>query len=170
MSAEQCQGITKQGNPCKKNAVADGFCKTHAGQASPDAQSAPEPKPSTASFDAIVNAGAKLVDSLEKAINHAPELMDKLFKYSGIKIMAPGISEKMQSRATDRIKSRLQKLQLDFINMGADPAKLDQLLEKTRKLEALVETTLATTGKYLPASLKDELKRSLKRLKDLRKK
>ena len=128
-----------------------------------------EAEPSTASFNAIVTAGATLVDPLEKAINHTPKTMEKLFKYSGAQLMAPALSEKLQTRATEKTRSRLQKFQLDFINLGADPDTLDQLLEKTRKLEATVENTLAISQSFLPASLRDELKSSLARLRGLHK-
>ena len=83
--------------------------------------------------------------------------------------MAPALSEKLQTRATEKTRSRLQKFQLDFINLGADPDTLDQLLEKTRKLEATVENTLAISQSFLPASLRDELKSSLARLRGLHK-
>lgn len=185
MAAEKCKGKTQQGKPCRNNAVENGFCKKHSEQAGekpkakpkakakakakPKAESPSASEETTASFDAIVNAGAKLVDALEKAINHTPKTMDRLFKYSGAQLMAPGLAEKMQARATDTTRARLQKMQLDFINLGADPSKLDQLLEQTRKLEATVETTLSIGGKFLPASLREELKNSLGKLRKLHK-
>lgn len=167
MSTEKCQASTKSGNSCRNNAIANGFCNTHKEQAVSEGTS--EAESSTASFDAIVTAGAKLVDALEKAINHTPKTMEKLFKYSGAQLMAPALSAKLQARATDKTRSRLQKFQLDFINLGADPEKLDQLLENTRKLEAAVENTLAISQSFLPASLRDELTRSLARLRGLHK-
>jgi mevalonate kinase len=167
MPTEKCQASTKTGNPCRNNAVANGYCNTHKEQAVSEGTTKAES--STASFDAIVNAGAKLVDSLEKAINHTPKTMEKLFKYSGAQLMAPALSAKLQTQATEKTRSRLQKFQLDFINLGADPEKLDQLLAKTRKLEATVESTLAISQSFLPQSLREELKRSLASLRGLHK-
>lgn len=168
MPTEKCQASTKTGKPCQNKAINNGYCGRHSKTAS-DIAPEPETKASTASFDAIVNAGAKLVDSLEKAINHTPKTMDKLFKFSGAQLLAPALSGKIKARATDKTRERLQKLQMDFINMGADPDKLDQLLEKTRKLEAAVDTTLVISGKFLPTSLREELKRSLANLRGLHK-
>jgi hypothetical protein len=167
MHTDKCQATTKTGNPCRNNAVTNGYCSTHNKAETTDKTKAAEA--STASFDAIVNAGVKLVDSLEKAINHTPKTMEKLFKYSGVQLMAPALSAKLQAQATEKTRSRLQKFQLDFINLGADPEKLDQLLENTRKLEAAVENTLAISQSFLPASLREELKRSLARLRGLHK-
>lgn len=167
MPTEKCQASTKAGNPCRNKAVTNGYCNTHKEQAISGGTT--EAEPSTASFDAIVTAGAKLVDALEKAINHTPKTMDRLFKYSGAQLMAPALSEKLQAQATEKTRSRLQKFQLDFMNLGADPDKLDQLLEKTRKLEATVENTLTISQSFLPASLRDELKRSLAKLRGLHK-
>jgi hypothetical protein len=167
MPMKKCQASTKAGNPCRNNAVAKGYCNTHKEQTVSEGTS--EAEPSTVSFDAIVNAGAKLVDALEKAINHTPKTMEKLFKYSGAQLMAPALSAKLQARATETTRARLQKFQLDFINLGADPDKLDQLLENTRKLEAAVENTLAISQSFLPASLRDELKSSLAKLRGLHK-
>jgi hypothetical protein len=167
VTMKKCQASTKTGNSCRNNAVANGFCNTHKEQAVSEGTS--EAEPSTASFDAIVTAGAKLVDALEKAINHTPKTMEKLFKYSGVQLMAPTLSAKLQTQVTEKTRSRLQKFQLDFINLGADPDKLDQLLENTRKLEAAVENTLAISQSFLPQSLREELKRSLARLRGLHK-
>ena len=190
MSAIACQAITKKGTPCKKKSVDGLFCRQHGGveavfeeavleevvleetvlEASVLEEGATETKESTKTFDAIVQTGANLVDALEKAIGLMPNLMDNLFKYTGAKMMMPALSEKMQEAATEKARAKLQKIQLDLINKGADPEKLDQLLEKTRALEKVAADTLKMGDKYIPAKLKAELTKALSQLQTLRNK
>ena len=198
MPVEKCQAKTKQGKPCRNKAVSGGFCRTHSNVTtstkakttsttkSKTAQAkttkpktakaktaksttvSQEQVATTATSDAIVNTGAKLVESLEKTIHHMPDLMDRLFKYSGAQFMAPRLSGKIQKRATDQALEKLRKWQDDFVSLGADPDKLDQLLVNTRKLEAMVESILLTCGRYIPESMRNELKQSLARLQSLK--
>lgn len=180
MSSALCQGTTKKDKPCKNKAQDDGYCRVHGEPAgdvdSCSAESAndlplgaeQEALPaSTKTFELIVTAGAQLVDGLQKAIDHVPGVVEGLFKYSGGKFIAPVFSQKMQEAATTRASQRLQKLQLDLINQGADPAKLDELLEKTRKLERLAGQVLEYGGKHLPSAVKKELSNSYAQLKKI---
>lgn len=171
--------MTRKGAPCKNKAIDDLFCKVHGGIVETDraqetitvessSSAEPETLASNKTFDAIVTAGAKLVEALDKASTHMPDMMDKVFKYTGASIMAPAWSEKAKTSATERTQRRLQKLQLDIVNAGADPAKLDNLLEKTKRLEAMAANAIAYSDRHIPANVKAELKKSLATLQEIR--
>lgn len=184
MTENQCQSMTKKGAPCKNKAIDGLFCKVHGGtvetgQIHKNAATEPpssatahaadaETLESTKTFDAIVAAGAKLVAALDKASSHMPDMMDKVFKYTGASIVAPAWSEKAKTSATERTQKRLQKLQLDIINAGSDPSKLDNLLEKTKRLEAMAANAIAYSDRHIPTHIKVELKKSLATLQEIR--
>ncbi len=126
------------------------------------------PPDSSKAFDAIVNAGANLVNQLEQAIEYIPNLMDNIFTFSGSKFVMPKLSKKMQEAATNKSRNALRKLQTDLINQGSDPEKLNQLMKKISKLEKTAYNLINVGGSYIPESLKKELIRSFTEIQKLR--
>lgn len=197
MEKKLCQGTTSKGAPCKRAATTGDYCYLHQTESEPvsrymddmsstdvpetavEEQAQPQEQEqedqadqeqeTTKTFEAIVNAGATLVNLLDTAIDQTPTVMDKLFKYSVAKMLMPEFSDKMQQLATDNMREQLQKWQANFINLGSDPAKLDQLLEQTRALEAMTISAMTAGERYLPVSLKEELQRALRELEKLTK-
>jgi hypothetical protein len=178
MPSNTCQAVTRKGKACKNKSVDQFFCKVHGGVGAAQKPAAVTTSDNTAqsttpdttkTFELIVQSGANLVNALEQAINYIPSLMENIFKYTGAQLMAPSLSEKMQKAATDRAKKRLQKLQMDFINSGSDPEKLDQLLEKTKRLEKMAIEAVRVGDKYMPSQVKNEIVKALNQLHNLRK-
>lgn len=187
MQQELCRAKTKKGKPCKNKAVIDGYCRVHAKamglimddesvtqeidsaiDASIDESAVEAPDPSPKSFDMIVTAGANLINALEKAIVHVPNLMDNVFKYTGSRLLMPKFSAMVQDKATEKSLQLLRKWQTDFINLASDPSKMDQLLDHTRRLEGFAGNILAKGGNYLPDPVKMELLKAYEQLRNLR--
>lgn len=125
---------------------------------------------STRTFDAIVNGGLKLVELLDKSIEQTPKAYEQWFTLMGGKWLMPELSARTQQRATDLTRSWLQRMQQELLKMGEDQSRMNQVLERTRRLENIAEKVLKYGEQYIPQPVMTEMLKTLNRLESLRRK